>query len=43
MKDGQADGENADAYEDLRTAMCGLGASMAGGRQEQDQTERIQP
>jgi hypothetical protein len=30
MQDGQAN-ENADAYQDLRTAMRGLGAGMAWG------------
>src|SRR5215472_6529092 len=41
-KDGQASHENGDAREDLKTAMCGLGASVAGGRQKENETERIQ-
>ena len=42
IKDGQASHENGDAREDLKTAMCGLRASLAGGRQKENQTERIQ-
>src|SRR5262245_13930047 len=42
IKDGQASHENGDAREDLKTAMCGLRASVAGGRQNENETERIQ-
>src|SRR6516164_11184862 len=42
IKDGQANSEHGDADEDLSTAMCCFGASLAGGSKNQDQSERKQ-
>jgi hypothetical protein len=43
VKDGQANHEDADAGEDLRTAMGGLGANLAGGRKKENDAERELP